>query len=125
VLLPNVTGGAILRSGVVVRGALALRALPAAICLAPAGVVKMAAGVPKFPGTKTIDTRKVLPPPGGRQFADPAKVAARAAFDWAKYQPIIVEETKGGLRYVVDGMTRIENAQKAGIMHLPAIIRRI
>lgn len=80
---------------------------------------------PSFPGTNTVDTRKLLPPPGGRQYADPAKLAAHGPFDWAKYQPIIVEETKGGLRYVVDGMTRVENAQQAGIMHLPAIIRKI
>jgi hypothetical protein len=72
-----------------------------------------------------VDTRKLLPPPGGRQFADPAKLAKHGPFDWAKYTPIVVHETKGGIMYVVDGMTRVENAQRAGIFQLPAVVVKI
>ena len=80
---------------------------------------------PSFPGTKMVDTRKLLSPLGGRQSYDPVKLAAHGPFDWSKYTPILVEETTGGLRYVVNGLTRIENAQRAGIMDLPAIVTRI
>ena len=72
-----------------------------------------------------VDTGKLLPPPGGRQSYDPVKLAAQGPFDWNKYTPIMVEETTGGLRYVVNGMTRIENALRAGITRLPAIVTRI
>src|SRR5439155_1050451 len=55
---------------------------------------------PSFPNTRLVDTRRLLPPPGGRQFADPAKLASHGPFDWLKYQPIVVEETQGGIMYV-------------------------
>ena len=45
----------------------------------------------------------------------------RGAFDWSKYQPIIVE-TDGKRFFVMDGMTRIELARRAGITELPAFI---
>ena len=62
-----------------------------------------------------------LIPPSSRPFADPAKVTMRGAFDWSKYQPIIVE-TDGKRFFVMDGMTRIELARRAGITELPAFI---
>jgi hypothetical protein len=77
---------------------------------------------PHFPGTTVVDTRKLLPPLGGRQFADPAKLVLHGPFEWAKYQPIVVERTTGGIMRIVDGMTRVENAQLSGIMLLPAKI---
>jgi hypothetical protein len=80
---------------------------------------------PSFPGTRILDTRRLLPPPGGRQVYDAVKLARQGPFDWSKYTLILVEETRGGLRYIVNGMTHVENAQRAGIFDLPAIVIRI
>jgi hypothetical protein len=88
-------------------------------------VTQKASQPPSFPGTRSVDTRKLLPAPGGRQHADPAKLARHGLFDWAKYRPIVVEQTKGGIMYILDGMTRVENAQRAGILFLPAIVHVI
>ena len=62
-----------------------------------------------------------LSPPATRDFADPAKLARHGPFDWNKYTPIIVEENNGILT-IQDGMTRVENARRAGITELPAYV---
>jgi len=62
-------------------------------------------------------------PPSSRPFADPGKLARQGAFDWNKYAPIIVE-TDGQQLWLMDGMTRVENARRAGITHLPAYVFR-
>jgi hypothetical protein len=56
-------------------------------------------------------------------FADPAKLLRHGPFDWQEYTPIEVE-TDGVRFWVVNGMTRIENARRAGIKMLPAYIFR-
>jgi hypothetical protein len=58
-------------------------------------------------------------PPESRPFADPDKLLDHGPFDWQKYTPITVE-TDGRSLWVMDGMTRIENARRAGITRLPA-----
>jgi len=69
-----------------------------------------------------VEISKLIPPPS-RLFADPAKLARHGPFDWNKYAPIIVE-TDGQRLWLIDGMTRVENARRAGITHLPAYIFR-
>ena len=62
-----------------------------------------------------------LTPPATRDFADPEKLLRHGPFDWNKYTPIIVEQD--GLTMVIqDGMTRVENARRAGIDKLPAYV---
>ena len=56
-----------------------------------------------------------------RDFADPAKVERCGAFDWRKYQPIEVEQD-GSRLTIVNGMTRVELARRAGITQLPAYV---
>lgn len=60
-----------------------------------------------------------LRPPATRDVADPAKLSRHGPFDWSKYTPIIVEEDRKVLT-IQDGMTRVENARRAGITKLPA-----
>jgi hypothetical protein len=74
------------------------------------------------PGKQTVDTSKLIPP-SSRPYADPAKLARHGAFDWNKYAPIIVE-TDGTSLWLMDGMTRVENARRAGITQLPAQVFR-
>jgi Pretoxin HINT domain len=74
----------------------------------------------KFPGSKLVELSRLIPP-ATRPFADSAKMLRHGPFDWAKFTPIIVESEKSVL-HVMDGMTRIANAMKAGITHLPARI---
>jgi hypothetical protein len=74
------------------------------------------------PTPKNVDISKLIPPPS-RPFADPAKLARHGPFDWKKYTPIIVE-TDGRQLWLMDGMTRVENARRAGITQLPAYIYR-
>lgn len=62
-----------------------------------------------------------LNPPTTRPFADPGKLARHGEFDWNKYTPIIVEE-RNGILTIQDGMTRFENARRAGITELPAYV---
>jgi hypothetical protein len=62
-----------------------------------------------------------LRPAATRPFADAAKVARYAPFDWVKYTPITVLEDKTGFT-IQDGMTRVELARQAGITKLPAYI---
>jgi hypothetical protein len=71
---------------------------------------------------RNVDITKLQPPPGGREFADEAKVLARGPFDWEKYSPIIVGYDRG-IGYIMDGMTRVEMALRAGITTLPAIVQ--
>jgi hypothetical protein len=61
-----------------------------------------------------------LIPPSSRPFADPVKLQRHGPFDWQKYTPITVDELPGGRLEIMDGMTRIENARRAGITELPA-----
>jgi hypothetical protein len=71
---------------------------------------------------RTIDIRNLSPHPSAqRTVADAEKLARMGAFDWAKYQPIIVENM-GGRMVIMDGMTRVEAALRAGITHLPAFV---
>ena len=67
-----------------------------------------------------VDINSLIPP-SYRAYADPDKLARHGDFDWDKYTPIIVE-TDGMRFWVMDGMTRIENARRAGIKKLPAYI---
>jgi hypothetical protein len=62
-----------------------------------------------------------LSPPDTRLFAEPDKIERLGRFDWNKYQPIEVEQS-GGRFTIVDGMTRVEAARRAGIARLPAVI---
>lgn len=71
---------------------------------------------------KDVDLSKLIPPVS-KPFADPHKLLAHGPFDWAKYSPIEVE-TDGRRFWVMSGMTRIENARRAGITKLPAYIFR-
>jgi hypothetical protein len=74
------------------------------------------------PGKQDVEISKLIPP-SSRPFADPAKLARHGPFDWKKYTPIIVE-TDGTSLWLMDGMTRVENARRAGITHLPANVYR-
>jgi hypothetical protein len=69
---------------------------------------------------RDVDISK-LKPPATRDAADPAKLARHGSFDWKKYTPIIVEDDGGHLT-IQDGMTRVENARRAGIKKLPAYV---
>jgi len=69
---------------------------------------------------QSIDLNR-LSPPASRPFADPAKLARHGPFDWAKYTPIEVQKI-GGRFVIMNGMTRVENARRAGIDRLPAYI---
>lgn len=62
-----------------------------------------------------------LRPPSDRDIADPDKLYRHGPFDWAKYTPINVEQ-QGDNLLVQDGMTRLENARRAGIEYLPAYV---
>ncbi len=69
---------------------------------------------------RDVDIAKLSPSPS-RDVADPAKLARHGKFDWNKYTPIIVEQD--GTRLTIqDGMTRVENARRAGITKLPAYV---
>jgi hypothetical protein len=74
------------------------------------------------PTPQNVDISKLIPP-SSRPVADPAKLARHGPFDWNKYTPIIVE-TDGQRLWLMDGMTRVENARRAGITQLPAYIFR-
>lgn len=71
--------------------------------------------------TVDVDLAKLAPSPYGNQFADPDNVARLAPFDWKEYQPIWVERD-GSRLIVMDGMTRIEMALRAGLTKLPAYV---
>jgi hypothetical protein len=71
---------------------------------------------------KDVDLSKLIPP-DSRPFADPDKLLDHGPFDWQKYTPIIVE-TDGRRLWLMDGMTRVENARRAGITKLPAYVFR-
>jgi hypothetical protein len=66
-------------------------------------------------------TLSSLIPPATRPNADPAKLRRHGPFDWRKYAPIVVE-TNGTRFWIMDGMTRVENARRAGISELPAYV---
>jgi hypothetical protein len=68
--------------------------------------------------TTDVEIRKLIPPLS-RSFADPIKLQRHGPFDWNKYTPIVVE-TDGTRFWIMDGMTRAENARRAGISELPA-----
>ena len=62
-----------------------------------------------------------LIPPKSRPVADPVKLARHGVFNWKKYTPIIVE-TDGKRFWLMDGVTRMENARRAGLHELPAYV---
>jgi hypothetical protein len=69
---------------------------------------------------RDVEIAKLSPSPT-RDVADSEKLARHGPFDWAKYTPIIVEQD--GVRLIIqDGMTRVENARRAGITRLPAYV---
>jgi len=70
---------------------------------------------------REIDLSK-LKPSIGKDYADPIKLEAHGQFDWNKFTPIILEDIGGGLFRVQDGMTRWENALRAGLSKLPAYV---
>jgi hypothetical protein len=77
------------------------------------------------PGKQDVDIDKLIPP-SSRPYADPGKLgklARHGPFDWNKYTPIIVE-TDGTSLWLMDGMTRVENARRAGITSVPANVYR-
>lgn len=74
------------------------------------------------PTPQLVELSKLIPP-SSRPIADPGKLARHGPFDWNKYVPIIVE-TDGQRLWLMDGMTRVENARRAGITQLPASIYR-
>ena len=86
------------------------------------GESEIAAPMQYQPGKQDVDIDKLIPPPS-RPFADPGKLARHGPFDWKKYTPIIVE-TDGTSLWLMDGMTRVENARRAGITSLPANVYR-
>jgi hypothetical protein len=82
--------------------------------------IKTNSGVRAEMTTKEVELSK-LSPPVSKPFPDPVKVERYAAFDWKKYQPIIVEQD--GMRLTIqEGMTRVELARRAGITKLPAYV---
>ena len=62
-----------------------------------------------------------LSPPVTRATAEPRKLQRMGPFDWAKYTPIEVE-LDGAKLVVVNGLTRVEAARRAGITKLPAYV---
>ncbi len=70
--------------------------------------------------TRVVELSQLSPSPT-RDFADPAKLARHGRFDWNKYTPILVELI-GAQLIIQDGMTRVENARRAGITSLPAYV---
>ncbi|MGL4514357.1 MAG: hypothetical protein ACRCT8_14815 [Lacipirellulaceae bacterium] len=60
-------------------------------------------------------------PSQNRDHADPDKLARHGPFDPQLYRPITVEEHAGRLR-IMDGMTRVENARRAGLARLAAYV---
>jgi hypothetical protein len=74
------------------------------------------------PGKQDVAIDKLIPP-SSRPFADPGKLARHGPFDWHKFTPIIVE-TDGTSLWLMDGMTRVENARRAGIASLSATVYR-
>jgi hypothetical protein len=67
-----------------------------------------------------VELSKLIPP-ASRPFADPVKLKRHGPFDWTKYTPIIVE-SDGTQFWLIDGMTRVENARRAGIVVLRAYV---
>ncbi|MEM6330083.1 MAG: hypothetical protein AAF790_07535 [Planctomycetota bacterium] len=61
----------------------------------------------------------ILEPADGRDHADPAKIERCGPFDPELYAPIIVE-TSGNRFWIMDGMTRVELARRAGLASLLA-----
>jgi hypothetical protein len=74
------------------------------------------------PGKQNVEISQLIPP-RSRPYADTGKLARHGPFDLKKYTPIIVE-TDGMSLWLMDGMTRVENARRAGITHLPANVFR-
>jgi hypothetical protein len=62
-----------------------------------------------------------LIPPASRPAVDPVKLRRHGPFDWQKFSPIVVE-TDGTRFWLMDGVTRVENARLAGITKLPAYV---
>ncbi len=71
--------------------------------------------------TQMVDISK-LRTPASQPFADPLKLQAHGPFDWAKYDPIEVQQESSGTLRIMNGVTRVQNAQNAGITQLPAYV---
>lgn len=72
--------------------------------------------------TSDVTLAGLIPPPS-RPTVDPVKLLRHGTFDWRKYAPIIVE-TDGVRYWLMDGITRVENARRHGINQLPAYVFR-
>jgi hypothetical protein len=59
--------------------------------------------------------------PESRPCADPAKLIDHGPFNWALYTPIWVE-TDGRRFWLMNGVTRVDNAKRSQITKLPALI---
>lgn len=77
-------------------------------------------GIVAAKAPKDVDLSKLIPPES-RPFADPRKLLDHGPFNWRKYEPIWVE-TDGRRLWLMNGVTRVENARRAGITKLPAYI---
>jgi hypothetical protein len=62
-----------------------------------------------------------LSPPSTRPFADPIRLERMGPFNWSKYEPIWLQD-EGGRLTIMNGMTRVESARRAGITRLPAYV---
>ena len=72
-----------------------------------------------YPNTRMVPLNDLVPPPGGRMYANSERIDRIAPFDWGKYQPIVVYE-QNGVIYLDNGFSRVAIAKAAGITHLPA-----
>jgi|GEM_PF-2444783 len=72
-------------------------------------------------GIYKIDISK-LQYPSSRPFADPAKLLRHGPFDMSRYTPAMVQVNRNGVMVIQNGVTRIENAKRAGILELPVQI---
>jgi hypothetical protein len=76
----------------------------------------------KAKAPQDVDLSKLIFPES-RPYADPQKLLDHGPFDWQKYTPIWVE-TDGVRFWLMNGVTRVENARRAGITRLPAYVFR-
>jgi hypothetical protein len=72
-------------------------------------------------GIYVVDIRK-LQYPSSRPFADASKLLKQGSFDITKYTPPPVLMKPNGVMTLQNGVTRIENAKRAGIFELPVQI---
>jgi RHS repeat-associated protein len=78
--------------------------------------------MPDFPDSTMIETASLRAFPGGRDTYSPTKLIDHGPFDWSKFTHPIEVQYIDGIPYIMGGMTRVENARRAGITRLPAYI---